>query len=79
MITTCEKCGGLRAEPGEFFAGRGCGCPRAPKYSITTDDLFEIHNLATRIQQSRQNVGTLLKLNAETVLKICTRINRRDE
>ena len=27
MITTCEKCGGLKADPGEMYAGRGCECP----------------------------------------------------
>ena len=26
MITTCEKCGGLKADPGEMYAGRGCNC-----------------------------------------------------
>ena len=30
MITTCDKCGGLRAEPGESYAGRGCECPLPP-------------------------------------------------
>lgn len=30
MITTCAKCGGLRAEPGEMFAGKGCECPLPP-------------------------------------------------
>lgn len=26
MITTCNQCGGLKAEPGEMYAGRGCNC-----------------------------------------------------
>ena len=26
MITSCEKCGGLKADPGEMYAGRGCSC-----------------------------------------------------
>src|SRR5437667_1536433 len=36
MITTCNQCGGLRAEPGEMFAGRWCECPLppAPGYAL---------------------------------------------
>lgn len=30
MITTCAKCGGLRAEPGEMFGGKPCECPLPP-------------------------------------------------
>ena len=30
MITACEKCGGLIAQPGEAFAGRPCWCQSFP-------------------------------------------------
>jgi hypothetical protein len=27
MITICDTCGGLRADPGEMFGGKPCECP----------------------------------------------------
>ena len=30
MITQCPECGGLRAEPGEMYAGKPCECPTQP-------------------------------------------------
>jgi hypothetical protein len=88
MITTCEKCGGLKADPGEMYAGRGCSCapepPGTPPVAlqracsaareITSDELLEINDLAMRVLKSRQNVGTPMKESARKVREITWRL-----
>lgn len=83
MITQCPQCGGLRAEPGEMYAGTPCECQFSPapgyvaiRQIIPGDDLWEIHDLAQRVLQSRQNVGTAMKEQARKVVAIVQRLNR---
>ena len=44
MITACPQCGGLRADPGESFAGTPCKCQfvsaHVPKLVSAKDDVF---------------------------------------
>lgn len=35
MITVCNKCGGLRADPGEMFGGNPCQCAVASEPTAT--------------------------------------------
>ena len=42
---------------------------------IIGDDLWEIHDLAQRVIQSRQNVGTAMKEQARKVISIIQRLN----
>lgn len=55
MITICNQCGGLRADPGEMFGGRPCKCPLPPapclvKYVPFTILIPEGHELIDRIK-----------------------------
>lgn len=81
MIELCKTCGGLYAtENMEMFAGTPCKCllPSARgsvARPITGDDLWEIHDLAQRVIQSRQNVGTAMKDQARKIVGIVQRLN----
>lgn len=34
MITTCDKCGGMRGDPNEMFGGVACSCADAELYEF---------------------------------------------
>ena len=81
MITQCPQCGGLRAEPGESYAGKPCECQFVPAHgsvalTITLEELWDINDLVQRVLKSRQNVGHPMRFAAIKVEQICKRVNR---
>ena len=41
MITQCPQCGGLRAEPGEIYAGKPCECPLPSAHGSASGATFQ--------------------------------------
>ena len=59
MITTCNKCGGLIADTGEFYAGRACDCPplyHQPPMNLETQATLAPATLLDCLRRMRRGV-----------------------
>ena len=70
---TSGCCPDLKAQ--SELSATPCSVARPIHLVITFDEIREIYDLAQRVVQSRQNVGTAMKEQARKVIVIVQRVN----
>ena len=71
----CPACRLVKAEAQSELSATPCSVACPIHLVITFDEIREIYNLAQRVVQSRQNVGTAMKEQARKVIVIVQRVN----